>query len=217
MGGFKIIQSKEDYRLYVAADLAAHYQTRYKWWFKFNRPLIHFQLTLRKAEYYENCRKDIFGRVYLIVLKVKLMKLSTNLGFTIPRNVFGPGLSIAHWGSIVVHPDARIGKNCRIHSAVNIGVFNGKCPTIGNNVYIGPGAKLFGDIRIGDNVIIGANAVVNKDIPSNVTVGGIPAKILSQKDSSGLVVKAYEKAYSRLEHGYAESFVRNMKLYEKKR
>ena len=116
------------------------------------------------------------------------------LGFTIPRHVFGPGLSIAHWGSIVVHPDVRVGNNCRIHSAVNIGVLNGKCPTIGNNVYIAPGAKLFGGIIVGDNVTIGANAVVNKDVPSNVTVGGIPAKIISDRNSFGLVVKAYEKA-----------------------
>lgn len=192
-GGVQIIRSKQDYKLYIAADLAAHYQTRYRWWFQFNRPLIHFQRTLRKVEYYENCRKDIFGRIYLTVLKFKLMRLSTNLGFTISRHVFGPGLSIAHWGSIVVHPDVRVGNNCRIHSAVNVGVSNGKCPTIGNNVYIAPGAKIFGGITIGDNVIIGANAVVNKDVPSNVTVAGIPVKIISEKDSSELVMKAYEK------------------------
>ncbi|EGW41099.1 bacterial transferase hexapeptide family protein [Desulfosporosinus sp. OT] len=120
--------------------------------------------------------------------------MSTNLGFTIPRHVFGPGLSIAHWGSIVVHPDVRVGKNCRIHSAVNIGVFNEKCPIIGDNVYIAPGAKLFGGIIIGNNVTIGANAVVNKDVPSNVTVGGIPAKIISENNSSGLIVKGYERA-----------------------
>ncbi|SHI21929.1 serine acetyltransferase [Desulfosporosinus lacus] len=173
--------------------MAAHYQARYHWWFRFNRPLVHFQRTLRKAEYYESCRKDILGRIYLTVLKFKLMKLSTNLGFTIPRHVFGPGLSIAHWGSLVVHPDVRVGKNCRVHSAVNIGVFDGKCPTIGNNVYIGPGAKIFGGITIGDNVTIGANAVVNQNVPSNVTVAGVPAKIVSEKDSSKLVMKAYEK------------------------
>ena len=177
--------------LYVTADLAAHYQTRYRWWFRVTRPLIHFQLTLRKAEYYENCRKNIPGRIYLTFLKLRLMKLSTNLGFTIPRHVFGPGLSLAHWGSIVVHPDVRVGKNCRIHSAVNIGIFKGKCPIIGDNVYI---AKLFGGITIGNNVTIGANAVVNKDVPSNVTVGGIPAKIISENDSAELIVKGYERA-----------------------
>ena len=188
-----MIMSKQDYKLYVTADLAAHYQTRYMWIFKFSQPLLHFQMMLRKAEYYENCRKDIPGQIYLVILKFKLMKLSTKLGFTIPRHVFGPGLSIAHWGSIVVHPDVRVGNNCRIHSAVNIGVFNGKCPIIGNNVYIAPGAKLFGGITIGNNVTIGANAVVNKDVPSNVTVGGIPAKIISYNNSSRLIVKAFEK------------------------
>lgn len=192
-----MIKSKEEYKLYVAADLAAHYQSRYRWWFQFNRPLIYFQRLLRKAEYYENCRKDLLGCLYLVRLKFKLMRLATNLGFTIPRHVFGPGLSIAHWGSIVVHPDVRVGKNCRIHSAVNIGIFDGKCPTIGDNVYIGPGAKIFGGIRIGDNVTIGANAVVNRDVPDNVTVAGIPARIISQKDSSKLVMKAYEKACSK--------------------
>lgn len=194
----RIIRSKQEYLLYIAADLAAHYQTEYKWIHRFNRPLIHFQLLLRRAEYYENCRKDIFGRIYLIVLKVRLMKISTHLGFTIPRHVFGPGLSIAHWGSIVVHPKVRIGNNCRIHSAVNIGVYNGRCPVIGDNVYIGPGAKLYGGIRIGDNVVIGANAVVNKDVPSNVTVAGMPARIISHKNSSELVVRAYEKASESL-------------------
>ena len=188
-----MIKSKQEYRVYITADLAAHYQTRYRWVFRFSQPLLHFQMTLRKTEYYENCRNDILGRIYLLMLKLKLMRLSIKLGFTIPRHVFGPGLSIAHWGSIVVHPGVRVGNNCRIHSAVNIGVFNGKCPIIGNNVYIAPGAKLFGGITIGNNVTIGANAVVNKDVPSNVTVGGIPAKIISYNNSSRLIVKAFEK------------------------
>jgi len=75
-----------------------------------------------------------------------------------------------------------IGENCRIHPSTSIGDYNG-APTIGNNVYIGPGAKLFGNISVGNNVAIGANAVVNADVPTNVTVGGIPAKIISQKSS----------------------------------
>jgi len=145
----------------------------------------------------------------LTLLKVKLIKLSTNLGFTVPRNVFGHGLSIAHWGSIVVHPDVRVGKNCRIHSAVNIGIFKGACPIIGDNVYIAPGAKLFGGIIIGDNVTIGANAVVNKDVPSNVTVGGIPAKIISENDSSELIVKGYEKACQILGRSLSQDSVRS--------
>src|SRR5699024_2703000 len=106
------------------------------------------------------------------------------LGFSIPFNVFGPGLNIAHYGSIVVNGNARVGQNCRMHSATNIGETRGKSPTIGDNCYIGPGAVISGDIKIGNNVAIGANAVVLKDVPSNVTVAGIPAKIISNKGSA---------------------------------
>lgn len=77
---------------------------------------------------------------------------------------------------------------------MNIGANAGDdgAATIGNNVYIGPGAKIIGRIRIGDNVVIGANAVVTKDVPNGVTVGGVPAKIISEKDSSRHVIKATE-------------------------
>ena len=65
-----------------------------------------------------------------------------------------------------------------------IGIHNNGVPMIGNNVYIGPGAKLFGPITIGDNVTIGANAVVNRDIPSNCVVAGVPAKIIKENAPS---------------------------------
>ena len=65
----------------------------------------------------------------------------------------------------------KAGSNCRIHAGVNIG----------NNVYIGPGAKLYGKITIGDNAAIGANSVVNKDVPAGVTVAGVPAKMIKDK------------------------------------
>ncbi|AXY02862.1 hypothetical protein D1115_17910 [Vibrio alfacsensis] len=79
-----------------------------------------------------------------------------------------------------------IGKNCNISQGVTIGKINQGnkigAPIIGNNVYIAPGAKIIGGIHIGDNVAIGANAVVVTDVPDNVTVGGIPAKIISKMD-----------------------------------
>lgn len=105
-------------------------------------------------------------------------KLSYKLGYTIYKNNFGPGVCFCHYGTLVVNEDARIGKNCRIHVGVNIGRFNGGVPRIGDNCYIGPGAKLFGPIIIGDNVTIGANAVVNKSFPDNCVIVGVPAKII---------------------------------------
>ena len=74
--------------------------------------------------------------------------------------------------------------------AVNDGVSD-KAPVIGDNVYIGAGAKIFGDIFIADGIAIGANSVVNKSFSEpNVTIAGNPAKIISDKGSKGLLVEA---------------------------
>ena len=93
-------------------------------------------------------------------------------GIEIPRAAkIGPGLYIGHFGGITVSPRAVIGRNCNLSQNITIGV-SGEgdkrgAPTIGDNVYIAPGARLFGGITIGNNVKIGANAVVHKDLPDN--------------------------------------------------
>lgn len=103
------------------------------------------------------------------------------------------GLYVGHavGGGIIINDKVKIGKNCNIHHGVTIGVKNrGKnpgVPTIGDNVYIGPGAKVFGGITIGDNTAIGANAVVATSIPDNAVAVGVPAKIISHNGSEGLV------------------------------
>ncbi|OGI18015.1 MAG: serine acetyltransferase [Candidatus Melainabacteria bacterium RIFOXYA2_FULL_32_9] len=83
---------------------------------------------------------------------------------------------------IVIHSDSIIGKNCIISQGVTIGGSsrNPKVPEIGNNVLVGAGAKIIGPIKIADNVVIGANSVVTKDIPSNVLVAGIPARVIKE-------------------------------------
>ena len=104
--------------------------------------------------------------------------MAVRLSFSIPVNTIDEGLSIAHYGSIIVNDKVRIGKNCRIHVGVNIGEggSEAKAPQIGDNCYLGPGAKLFGGIVLGDNVRVGANAVVNKSFPDgNCTLVGVPA------------------------------------------
>ena len=115
--------------------------------------------------------------------RLRLRHLSYKLGYSIPINVFGPGLSLPHFGTIVVNSKARVGKNCRLHVCTNIGASAGKpgAPIIGDNVYIGPGAILFGNITIANNVTIGANATVNKSIEEkNVVIAGTPAKIVKE-------------------------------------
>lgn len=104
---------------------------------------------------------------------------------SIPLNVFGPGLSLPHRGNIIVNSHTHIGENCRIHVGVNIGAHHDKAPRIGNNVYIGPGAIIFGDIEIADNCSIGVNATVNKSvIEPNCVVAGTPAKVLKRNVAS---------------------------------
>lgn len=82
---------------------------------------------------------------------------------------------------VVIHSDAEIGENCVIGQHVTIGGGNNRypgVPKIGNNVHMSHGAIVFGGITIGNNVTIGANAVVTKPVPDNAIVAGVPAKIL---------------------------------------
>lgn len=102
-----------------------------------------------------------------------------------PKTEIGMGLYIGHFGGIVVNAQAKLGKNVNLSHGVTIGSNNrgARCgvPIVGNNVFIAPGAKIIGNIKIGDNVAIGANAVVLDDVPDNVSVAGIPAKVVSRK------------------------------------
>jgi len=99
----------------------------------------------------------------------------------------GPGLFIQHGYCTDIGGKVKIGRNCSINQMVSIGYTNDiDCPTIGNNVKIHAGAKVLGNVRVGDNSIVGANAVVVKNVPENCTVVGVPAYIVRR---NGLKVK----------------------------
>lgn len=103
----------------------------------------------------------------------------------------GEGFYIGHWGQIFISSQAVIGDNCNISQGVTIGVSNRGdnigAPVIGDRVYIGPGVKIFGKVTIGNDVAIGANAVVTKDIPDNSVAVGIPARVISTEGSHGYI------------------------------
>ena len=185
------IKSKEDYRKFIASDLLSLGVGSQSNWLMLNE-IVTFQVRLRKLEFAMNCSKN---PVRVLFRKFLYRRIAIRLGISISPNTFGPGLSIAHRGNIVVNGGARIGANCRIHVGVNIGTEAGKAnaaPAIGDNCYIGPGAKIFGPIMIGPNTVIGANAVVNKSYPEgNQTLGGIPAQAISNKSSKGLLIEGY--------------------------
>ena len=178
-----MIDSKESYKEYIRLDMMA-YQIKHLSLYSYMRcDCLRFQLRLRKIEYlYNVCRNNPFCQIYRMMLEFINHRLAIKLGLTIPKNVFGPGLCIVHHGTVVVSEKAQVGRFCRIHPGSCIGDYNG-APCLGDYVYIGPGAKLFGDITIGNNVAVGANAVVNASFGSNQTIGGIPARHLSSKSS----------------------------------
>ncbi|WP_440952858.1 serine O-acetyltransferase [Methanococcoides sp. FTZ1] len=186
-----MIRTKKDYHSYMEADRVALGRTGKRPFFA--DEIWKFERLLRKLEYYHNCKRSIFWKPYVLFLKWRYYVMSVKLGFTIPKNVFGPGLSIAHIGTIVVNNNASVGSNCRIHTCVNIGTSAGHsslAPRIGDDVYIGPGAKLFGDIEIADGIAIGANSVVNRSfLEPNISIAGVPARKISDKGSAGLLVK----------------------------
>jgi serine O-acetyltransferase len=171
------IRSRADYLDYLAADLAANELSSWHLHHRFRYPVVAWLRSLRRAEYHLNCSRTRLGKLYALVLKRIARNRAIQLGFTIPPNVFGPGLSIPHWGTIVVSEKAIVGARCRIHPGTCIGEDHGTFPAIGDNAYIGPGAKIYGAVVLGDYVLVGANAVVNRSFPAGrVTLVGVPAR-----------------------------------------
>ena len=99
----------------------------------------------------------------------------------------GEGTKFGYGGiAVIIHARAVIGKHCIIGACTTIGGKSGwfEVPIIGDNVQISAGARILGPVRIGNNVIIGANAVVVKDIPDNCVVAGVPARIIRKNMTS---------------------------------
>jgi len=119
-----------------------------------------------------------------MILRRKMIKYGIEIYHT---TEIGEGFYIGHFGGIVVNPLVKIGKNCNISHEVTLGLGitedNRGVPTIGDSVFMGQGAKIFGDIDIGNNVAIGANSIVTKSFGDNITIAGVPAKIVSDRGS----------------------------------
>lgn len=177
----ELSESSSSWRLVFAEDLAAHGIDRWTWRLRVTRPEVHYQRLLRRTE--SGGRSGPVARARGAVAKFRLLRLGSRLGLMIPPHVFGPGLAIAHYGSVIVNAGSQVGRNCRIHAGTTIGSTRSGAPTIGNDVYIGPGAVISGPVTVGDGAAIGANAVVIVDVPPGVTVGGVPAKVISQSGS----------------------------------
>lgn len=179
--------SWQEYRSTVRADLTAAGLSRWTPLKVISRPEVHVVRLIRITEWLRGSRSPLKQALYPIA-RYLLFRTSKETGIQIPPGVAGPGLSVAHFGSVVINSSTRIGRYCRIHSATNIGSAGShKAPRIGDYVYIGPGAVIYGDISIGDRTVIGANSVVGRDVPPGVTVAGSPARIIAERGSESIM------------------------------
>jgi serine O-acetyltransferase len=155
----------------------------------FKEPAFACTFWLRAVAWLRS-ERSVLGLLWPVAGLIK-QHLERKYGVAIPSSArVGPGLYVVHVGGVAVSPSCSIGRNCTILPGVilgevNRGVRTGS-PSIGDDVYIGAGAKVLGSVIVGSNVAIGANAVVTKDVPDNAVVAGVPAVILSYDGSAGL-------------------------------
>lgn len=184
-----MIRSRKDLHDYLAQDLARYDKrpniidrilNNESWY------IYHYMRNLRYLEYYLNISTGKLKHPLYYWHFYRYKKQTFRYKIDIKPNNLGPGCRLFHLGSLVrILTNCTIGPNCSIQPGVVIGnrrlVANPEhWVIIGENCYIGLGAKIFAPVTIGDNVIIGANSVVVKDIPDNAIVSGIPAKIIGQ-------------------------------------
>ena len=161
----------------------------------FRHPNYQYVVMMRIAQY-------CYGRPWLCILYayvlMRLRSLRNRTGIQIsPATHIGKGFFIGHYGSIVINGGVVIGENVNIIQTCTIGVaYRGDrdgCPSIGDNVYIGAGARIFGKIRIGNNVAIGVNSVVTRSVPDNAVAVGAPARVVSYRGSEGYIYNTIDK------------------------
>ena len=165
-----MILSKNDFKEYLKEDYKVNHFDGLKSNFSIIKKYLY---RLRKTEYLINCKKC---RIRVFFSKFFLSRLSVKSGITIGINCFGKGLYIPHYGYIVCNKNCRFGDYCIVQCGVNISDgSNG-----GEHIYFGTGAKIMRNVKISSFSIIGANAVVTKDVlKENSVVVGVPAKVIS--------------------------------------
>ncbi len=147
----------------------------------------------RMCHYYaEKASKNPFDLLIHSLCYLRFSRLKQKCGIELNQHTkIGYGLRLPHKGGIVIHPLATIGNNCEIMQGVTIGnnILKDRdaVARIGDGVLLSAGSKIIGGIRIGNCAIVGANAVVTKDVEDNTIVGGVPAKVIGKSDGRHII------------------------------
>lgn len=183
-----VIKTRYDLQMWIKADFIRqnmHHPLLAKFTYGEHALTRSYLETLRKVEYHSNNINSIWHKLLYVYYFLKYRRSCLRTGIYIYPNTCGPGLLLPHPGYVRVDAFCHIGKNCTILPMVLLGK---KKPgidcsiLIGDNCYISAGVTIIGPVKIGNNVTIGAGCVVVKDIPDNVVVAGVPAKIVKVKD-----------------------------------
>lgn len=165
---YKILRKKNSEARKLDEDIY-----RWKEWKKIDS-LVFYNLFVTYPEF----RSIFYYRIGTLKYFVRWIYPPLNSLYINTRKI-GSGLIIQHGFSTIIAAKS-IGKNCWINQQVTIGYKGKESSVIGDNVRVSCGAKVIGGVRVGNNVIIGANAVVCKDVPDNCVVAGVPAKIIKR-------------------------------------
>ena len=178
-----MIRNKAELKFYIMADYMMN-----RGYFKpsITRRLINiispdyimrFLTTMRKLDYHLTRGNN---KLAIFFYRLRYNKLSLKLGFSIGPQVFGYGLVIPHYGTIVVGETNRCGNYCVLHTSTCI---SGNGKVIGDALYLATGAKMTTNLSLGNNVMIGANSLVNKSFPGGVMIAGAPAREINRRDA----------------------------------
>lgn len=188
-----ITQSKEELKRVIACDCKAYkQQSAGKYFIKsfLSHPDVYFcrYLVYMRKETHYKYRKGFGSKLKYLYYMRKKNRYGFLLGLEMHGECFGAGVTVRHFGCVTVNSFAEIGENCTLRGDNCIGVSHdgGKPPKIGNNVDIGFGAKVIGDIDIADDVVIGANAVVTKScLERGAVLAGVPARVIQRGGNHG--------------------------------
>lgn len=185
-----MIKTKQDLYFYIQEDRKRNGQDRgvLRYWFDLLRGneqahAFRYLKVLRHQEFHMN-NKGIFHKIAAFYYGIRRGRLGLRYSIEIHPNTCGYGLRIMHLSAGVLLNVRKIGNYCGVNAGVLIGNNRGNenRPVIGDYVAFGPGSKAFGKIKIGNHVFVAPNAVVVKDVPDSVIVGGIPAKVLKMNN-----------------------------------